>query len=105
MAQRPDNPDGDGQHSGGHVRGHHHGGAWARCSSARSDRISDGVPAFKAPEWRNARITLTVMGSILAAMFVGITMEAHGLDVRPLDPIGLATVCRLSRRPNGATPG
>ena len=49
------------------------------------EAISDGVPAFKPPEWRNARITLTVMGLILATMFVGITVAAHELGVRPFD--------------------
>ncbi len=50
------------------------------------EAISDGVPAFKAPEWRNARITLTVMGVILAVMFVGVTVSAHALGLRPFDP-------------------
>ncbi len=50
------------------------------------EAISDGVPAFKPPEWRNARITLTVMGVILAVMFVGVTVAAQGLSIRPFDP-------------------
>jgi amino acid transporter len=50
------------------------------------EAISDGVPAFKPPEWRNARTTLTVMGTILALMFIGITVAATELGVRPLDP-------------------
>ena len=51
------------------------------------EAISDGVPAFKPPEWRNARITLTAMGIILAAMFVGVTFASHELDLRPFsDP-------------------
>jgi amino acid transporter len=50
------------------------------------EAISDGVPAFKPAEWRNARITLTVMGCILAAMFVGVTVASQQLGVRPFDP-------------------
>ena len=50
------------------------------------EAISDGVPAFKPPEWRNARITLTVMGLVLAAMFIGVTVASHQLGVRPFDP-------------------
>jgi amino acid transporter len=50
------------------------------------EAISDGVPAFKPPEWRNARITLTVMGTILAVMFVGITVASQKLSLRPFDP-------------------
>ncbi|MFN2451006.1 MAG: APC family permease [Candidatus Dormibacteria bacterium] len=49
------------------------------------EAISDGVPAFKPPEWRNARATLTVMASILGAMFVGITLAAHSLHLHPWD--------------------
>jgi amino acid transporter len=50
------------------------------------EAISDGVPAFKPPEWRNARITLTVMGVLLATMFVGITVATQQLGLRPFDP-------------------
>jgi amino acid transporter len=50
------------------------------------EAISDGVPAFKPPEWRNARITLTVMGLILATMFIGITVATQQLGLRPFDP-------------------
>lgn len=41
------------------------------------EAISDGVPAFKPPEWKNARTTLTWMISILAVTFAGITFLAH----------------------------
>ena len=50
------------------------------------EAISDGVPAFKPPEWRNARITLTVMGILLATMFIGITVATQQLGLRPFDP-------------------
>ncbi|MGH2854211.1 MAG: APC family permease [Solirubrobacteraceae bacterium] len=35
------------------------------------EAISDGIPAFKPVEWRNARTTLTWMVSLLVVMFVG----------------------------------
>jgi amino acid transporter len=38
------------------------------------EAISDGVPAFKPPEWKNARATLTWLGIILGTMFTGITL-------------------------------
>ncbi|MCC6790722.1 MAG: APC family permease, partial [Thermomicrobiales bacterium] len=41
------------------------------------EAISDGVPAFKPPEWKNARSTLTWMIGILAVTFGGITFLAH----------------------------
>jgi amino acid transporter len=37
------------------------------------EAISNGVPAFKPPESRNARTTLTAMAIILAILFLGIT--------------------------------
>src|SRR5205807_497755 len=36
------------------------------------EAISNGVPAFKPPEWKNAQSTLVVMGSTLGAMFIGL---------------------------------
>ena len=35
------------------------------------EAISNGVPAFRKPAWRNARTTLVIMGSLLGAMFLG----------------------------------
>lgn len=39
-----------------------------------TEAISNGVPAFKKPEPRNARITLIWMALILGALFAGITL-------------------------------
>ncbi|HEY0409434.1 MAG TPA: APC family permease, partial [Candidatus Dormibacteraeota bacterium] len=50
------------------------------------EAISDGVPAFKPPEWVNARTTLTTMGVLLGIMFLGITLATHALGVVPEDP-------------------
>ena len=38
------------------------------------EAISNGVTAFKKPEWLNARKTLVIMGGILAALFLGLSM-------------------------------
>lgn len=48
------------------------------------EAISDGVPAFQKPEWRNARATLTWMIGILAVTFSGITFLAHQYGAVPL---------------------
>ena len=40
------------------------------------EAISNGVPAFKPPESRNARTTIAWMSALLAIMFVGITVLA-----------------------------
>ncbi|MDQ6746699.1 MAG: APC family permease [Candidatus Dormibacteraeota bacterium] len=47
------------------------------------EAISDGVPAFKAPEWKNARTTLLAMVVILAVTFAGVTMLAHLFQLEP----------------------
>src|SRR5262249_29280119 len=39
-----------------------------------TEAISNGVPAFKKPEARNARITLISVGAILGCLFAGITL-------------------------------
>jgi len=47
------------------------------------EAISDGVPAFKKPESRNAATTLTVMCVILGAMFIGLSFLAHRYGIVP----------------------
>lgn len=44
------------------------------------EAISNGVPAFKKPEPRNASITLVWMGAILASAFFGLSVLAHRLQ-------------------------
>jgi amino acid transporter len=55
------------------------------------EAISNGVPAFKPVEWRNARHTLVVLGLLLSTMFLGISSLAAKLHVRP-DFTGRSTV-------------
>jgi amino acid transporter len=47
------------------------------------EAISNGVPAFRPPEWRNARTTLMWMGTLLGAMFLGLSYLAVQLQVVP----------------------
>jgi amino acid transporter len=55
------------------------------------EAISDGVPAFKAPEWRNARITLTWAATIFGVLFLGIAYLVTVLGIVP-DPTEQRTV-------------
>src|SRR3954452_11506761 len=49
------------------------------------EAISDGVPAFRRPESRNAARTLIAMAAILGSLFFGLSLLAHRL--RPIvDP-------------------
>ncbi|HEY6678142.1 MAG TPA: APC family permease, partial [Actinomycetota bacterium] len=47
------------------------------------EAISNGVPAFRPPEWRNARTTLMWMGTLLGIMFLGLSYIAVKLQVVP----------------------
>jgi amino acid transporter len=62
------------------------------------EAISNGVPAFRTPEWRNARSTLVVMGSLLGAMFLGLSVLAAKVHAAPFaegTPTVIAQVGRL----------
>ena len=47
------------------------------------EAISNGVPAFKEPAWKNARTTLVIMGSLLGVMFLGLSVLAAQVHVAP----------------------
>lgn len=49
-----------------------------------TEAISNGVPAFKSPESKNAATTLTVMASILATFFISISVLAVWFNVNPV---------------------
>ncbi|MFZ6003720.1 MAG: amino acid permease [Actinomycetota bacterium] len=55
------------------------------------EAISNGVPAFRRPEWRNARQTLVLMGTGLGVMFLGLSMLASVIKVAPFE-VGTPTV-------------
>jgi amino acid transporter len=61
------------------------------------EAISDGVPAFKPPEWRNARTTLTWAAAIFGALFIGISFLAGTIKVVP-DPTEQQTILSLITR-------
>ena len=47
------------------------------------EAISNAIPAFRAPESKNAAITLAWMATILGSLFLGITLVAHRLNLVP----------------------
>jgi amino acid transporter len=47
------------------------------------EAIFNGVMIFKAPEWKNARLVMLAMASILGVMFLGITYLAHVYHIVP----------------------
>jgi amino acid transporter len=49
------------------------------------EAISNGVPAFRKPEWRNAQITLVWMGLVLGTSFLSVSFLAAKLHVIPVE--------------------
>jgi amino acid transporter len=58
------------------------------------EAVSDGVPAFKPPEWKNARTTLTWAAVIFGILFVGIAYLGTAIGIVP-DPDEEQTVLYL----------
>jgi len=48
------------------------------------EAVSNGVPTFKAPEARNAGITLVMLGTLMITLFLGVTVLAWKLNILPL---------------------
>jgi amino acid transporter len=53
------------------------------------EAISNGVPAFRRPQARNAATTLAIMGGIAVTMFLGISFLADALQVRPITEVAV----------------
>jgi amino acid transporter len=49
------------------------------------EAIADGVLAFRAPEWKNASVTMLWMAGILAVFFMGATLLATRLGITPVE--------------------
>jgi amino acid transporter len=47
------------------------------------EAVSNGVPAFRPPESRNAAATLVAMAGLAITMFLGITLLAHAYGIIP----------------------
>ena len=61
------------------------------------EAVSDGVPAFKPPEWRNARITLTWAAALFGTLFLGISFLVSTFGILP-DPSEEQTVLSILTR-------
>ncbi len=62
-----------------------------------TEAISNGVPAFKPPEARNAGLTLGIMAGILGAFLLGVTALAQHLQIGPVKD-GSETVLSMVAR-------
>jgi amino acid transporter len=61
------------------------------------EAISNGVPAFRRPEPRNARRTLVAMGMILGSLFIGVSFLAVHVGVRPFESGNPTLIGQLAR--------
>jgi amino acid transporter len=68
------------------------------------EAISNGVPAFRRPEWKNARTTLVIMASLLAAMFLGLSVLAARMHVVPFDDGSPTVISEVGRLVFGGGP-
>jgi amino acid transporter len=57
-----------------------------------TEAITNGVPAFKKPEARNAATTLTAMALLLGILFIGITFIADRFGIVAIDEPATRTV-------------
>ena len=67
------------------------------------EAVSNGVPAFNPPEWRNARTTLTVMGILVATMFLGLSYLAGVTGAMPAAS-GETVISQIGRSVYGTGP-
>src|SRR6266545_212359 len=66
------------------------------------EAISNGVPAFKQPESKNAAATLLIMVIILGAMFLGLSVLAHYYGTVPREDVSV--VSQIARQVVGTGP-
>jgi amino acid transporter len=80
--------------------------AFADGSSAMTgtEAVANGVPAFKPPEWQNARRTMAIMASLLAIMFLGISYLALVSGAVPGGNGGESVLSQVTRAVFGTGP-
>jgi len=66
------------------------------------EAIANGVPAFKAPESKNAASTIGWMAAVLASFFLGLTLLTHLLHVQPVAQV--TVISQVGKTAFGGTP-
>ena len=70
------------------------------------EAISNGVPAFRRPQARNAASTLMWMGVIAIVLFLGVSILAWKIDARPSESVSvLSEIARAVFPPGGSSFG
>ncbi|MFI7608631.1 APC family permease [Micromonospora sp. NPDC049366] len=65
------------------------------------EAVSNAVPAFRRPEWRNARTTLGWMVGMLVVLFVGLTLLIHLNGLVPAREVTLLSQLARATFPTG----
>jgi len=68
------------------------------------EAISNGVPAFRKPEWRNAQTTLVWMGLVLGTSFLAVSFLAARLHVVPVADESKSVLATIAQAVYGAGP-
>jgi amino acid transporter len=66
------------------------------------EAISNGVPAFRKPEWRNAQTTLVWMGLVLGTSFLAVSFLAARLHVVPVADESKSVLATIAQAVYGA---
>ena len=67
------------------------------------EAISNGVPAFRKPEWRNAQITLMWMGLVLGSSFLAVSFLASKLHVMPVEDESKSVLALIAQAVYGSS--
>jgi amino acid transporter len=68
-----------------------------------TEAVANGVPAFKPPEWKNARTTMLVMAVLLATMYLGTSFLSHVSGALP-SASGESVLSQIGRAVYGPGP-
>src|SRR6185295_9567784 len=68
------------------------------------EAISNGVPAFRKPAWKNARDTLVIMGVLLGIMFLGLSILAGHTHAMPYDGGVPSVISQVGKMVYGESP-
>jgi amino acid transporter len=67
------------------------------------EAISNGVPAFRKPEWRNAQKTMAVMGLVLGSSLLGVAYLAVHLKVIPIEDESKSMLAQIAQAVYGTS--
>ncbi len=67
-----------------------------------TEAISNGTPAFKPPEWKNAQATMGIMAAVLGVVFLGISYLATVSGAVPSEHVSV--LAQIGQATFGSTP-